>query len=219
MTWDTDENRALVLQIFEQKHSPSVSLLQSLARIALAGGFAGTAHQWGCGSWLAQRVRDAIAQSEQQDTSFPEVLVEEGREASLEAWEKVVDSYLILPIESYKSLAGPVVPDHASDEWRKAAKRMHAAWKARGTKPPLWIDLSTPLEERFRAYLAQRSSWRSLASFFGVRPSEQDANALATWILALEEPVRAEVLEGMHRNRRTWWRQFRRRLKATNSAG
>jgi hypothetical protein len=214
-SWDTKENHELVLTIFNQQHKPSLLLLRSLAKIALAGGFADTMNygQWGCGSWLDQMVRGAIAQSERQEgISFIDVLAEEGRDASDEDWEKVVDSYLILPVGSYKSIAGPVVPDRATPPWRKAAERMHAAWKERGAKPPLHINHNIPLKDRFQSYLSQRSSWRSPASFFGVRPSEQDANALVTWILALEEPVRAEVVAGMHRNRHTWWRQFQRRM-------
>lgn len=143
-TMATRDDQEFVRGIFDGHVAPTgresaLDVMERLARIGFDGGFAGHGayFRWECGSWLGDRVTEVIRLCEEASgRNFMEVVSEQGVNHGSEAWLRLVDSYLILPIPSYKTESLNPLPSTASEQWQAAMAEAHQTWRVKAFTPP-----------------------------------------------------------------------------------
>lgn len=82
----------------------ALSHLYKIASIAVEGGFSGSVYlQWGCGSWMKEAISSYIQQCEEISNQSFSSIIEELIMNDINKARVVVNSYLSIPLPSYKN--------------------------------------------------------------------------------------------------------------------
>ena len=179
--------------------------LARLCRLAAGGQLGhGCYTSWSVGSWLGGNLDVFVEACERVGgRTRCDVL----RELGVVEWRSVATSELVRRCSAL-ALDPPSLPDDAPEALRAAVREEHAEVRKRAHRPPLLIDLARPLEERWRAYLADQAHIAALAKYFGARFPAADGHLLVTALDELEVVRREEILQVMGESRRPAWRWF-----------
>lgn len=107
----------------------------AIMEIAFEGGFrgGGAYRQWNCGSWLNSDIEEIFSISLNFGKGIKFYELEFGKEKTLEEWMNFYDSYLILPIYSYKGKGLSASELKTNNEIAiKAWIQLHEEWKKKG---------------------------------------------------------------------------------------
>jgi hypothetical protein len=114
-------------------------VMKNLVLLGLEGVMSGGKRylDWGCGSWLDTKIKETIVQCEKiSKITFTDIVKTLWPDMDDNAKKSLLDSYLLLPIQKYKS-SSTLDKEYNFGDFPTFWSNMQLAWQMKGKQKPL----------------------------------------------------------------------------------